>query len=402
MQYFAPHFQPGPQTTHSLRAGQYKPSRKRKRDENTDEPPISPDIEAKNSAASSNAQSHSSFGSLEPTQLRIAGLLPEDAFEIPAPPFPHAPARARNDNFSSAKLQQELTSLGPPLFAVNATSKSNPIGRKSERPTLRQTHLGVLTTILHHCLLKGDYSRAGRAWGMILRTQLAGIPIDPRNHARWGLGAEILLRRNHPNSSNHSEGPQNKQYFRHTNDIYTEEGFERAREYYERLIVQHPNRKHIPNATDDRTFYPAMFSLWIYEVCERSKRAWQQYKDGLSKTNSETASINEDTTLSSSFDASAQLYAIKVEELRRGRELADRLEQLIISPPFDKHADMLQLRGMVGLWLGDLILAADPSKQKEDRWELNASELLDEESDGDVRTIMIQRYEETGQSFSEF
>lgn len=360
---------------------------------------MSPDAEAQCPAASSNAQSYTSSGSLDSFQLRAAGLSPEDAFTIPPPPFPHGPPTTSKDGFNSTKLQQELADLEPPLFAVNAASKTDPVNRKSKRPALRQTHLGVLTTILHHCLLEGDYDRAGRAWGMILRTQIAGVPIDTRNHARWGIGAEILLRRNAQPHSNKIQDPEdNKQSTRHQNDIYTEEGFELAREYYERLIVQYPNRKHVPYAVDDRTFYPAMFSLWIYEVCEKSKRARQQHEEGMSKTDSESASIDEDTTMDYSLDAHAHLIAIKTEELRRAREIADRLDQLVVSPPFDKDANLLQLRGMVGLWLGDLIFESESSGEG-DAWELG---LEDEESSNvDVRTERLRRYTDSRTEFQQ-
>ncbi|KAF2113407.1 hypothetical protein BDV96DRAFT_549239 [Lophiotrema nucula] len=332
MHHFAAHLPPAQQTTHSLRASQYKLSKKRKRDGDVEEPPISLEGRANSPPVASNAQLYSSSGSPRASQLRVAGLLPQEAaFEIPAPPFPHAPAKTSKDNFNYSKLQKELAALEPPLYAVNATSKSDPVDRRSERPALRQTHLGILTTVMHHCLLEGDYHRAGRAWGMVLRTQIAGVPVDPRNHARWGIGAEILLHRNTsqstPGDSIENTHPDNQR------SLYSEEGFSLAREYYERLIVQYPNRKHAPHAIDDRTFYPAMFSLWVYEVCEKSKRAQQR--------------VNEDE-----------------QKLAQARAMADRLDQLVLSPPFDKHADLLQLRGMIGLWIGDLIVAMEPTKKK--------------------------------------
>ncbi|KAF2475642.1 uncharacterized protein BDR25DRAFT_331459 [Lindgomyces ingoldianus] len=349
MHYFAGHHQPGQQTTQSLRASQYKPSRKRKRDEDVEEPPITSGQDPIGSQATPNAQSQASFAPQEAAQLRVAGLLPGNAFEIPPPPFPHASVRISRDHFNYTNVQKELAGLHPSVFAVNATSKSQPLCRKSEKPALRQTHLGVLTTVLHHCLLEGDYQRAGRAWGMILRSQIAGRPIDVRNHDRWGIGAEILLRRSPLNQFTHGENdqesaqiPGNKQSST-DKDFYTERGFELAREYYERLIVQFPNRKLHPHRVDELTFYPAMFSLWIYEVCEKSKLR-------------------------------AQDSIVKMEELRQAREIKDRLDQLVISPPFDKRGDLLELRGMVGLWIGDLILGESFMTYGETDWGSDSGE----------------------------
>lgn len=340
MQLFAAQYQPAQQTTRSLRASQYKPS-KRKRDEEV----LSDEDDAKSAPVSSYAESYASIDSTAPAeaaQLRVAGL--EDEAEIPPTPFPHAPAKTSSSHVTYAQVQKSLAELDPPLFAVNATSKSRPVGRESEAPALRQTHLSVLTTIMHRCLLEGDFPRAGRAWGMILRSQIAGTPVDPRNHGRWGIGAELLLHRN-------TQGGQSN-----AGSVFTEEGFELAREYYERLIVQHPHRKHQPRALDDLTFYPAMFSLWVYEVCEKSKRARKQHGEDNRHSTSGSA-MDEDTTMAE--DDRAHMSAIIAEELQQARAIASRLDQLVLSPPFDKHPDLLQLRGMVGLWIGDLILRND-------------------------------------------
>jgi hypothetical protein len=69
-----------------------------------------------------------------------------------------------------------------------------------------------------------------------------------------------------------------------------------------------------------------------------------------------------------SEDAEIDMASVIAEELAQAREIANRMDQLIISPPFDKHAELLQLRGMVGLWLGDLILQSGASHRSDD-WE---------------------------------
>jgi hypothetical protein len=383
MHHSAAQLQPAQQTTLSLRASQYKPTSKRKRgqrDELVQEPAI---VSASNEAAgalpSSNAQSHLSLDGLETPQLRVAGLLPEDEFDIPPHPFPHAPARTSKDAFNSTKLQEELANLDPPLYAVKAASKSDPIDRMSKRPALRQTHLGVLSTMMHRCLLQGDYQRAGRAWGMILRTQIGGLPIDPRNHGRWGIGAEILLRRNAHARENLSSNLDKinvidgEQHIANEDFLYSQEGFELAREYYERLIVQHPNRKHLPHSVDDRTFYPAMFALWIYEVSERSKRERHGLEWDKHNSTSESASFDEDTTMAME-DARAAASVIRKEEVHQARQIAQRMDQLVMSPPFDKHAGLLQLRGMVGLWISDVVLGKESSEQGEDNWTMELKE----------------------------
>jgi hypothetical protein len=212
---------------------------------------------------------------------------------------------------------------------------------------------------MHRCLLEGDFLRAGKAWGLILRTQISGTPIDPRNHGRWGIGAELLLHRR-------TRGvEQNKQSSSNETTPYTEEGFALAREYYERLIVQHPNRKHVPRAIDELTFYPAMFSLWIYEVCEKSKRARRHFEAEHGASTSDSHLTEESMT---SEDTRADASILAATELQHAKEIGARLDQLIMSPPFDKHVDLLQLRGMVGLWLADLVLRGE-RRHSTDGWD---------------------------------
>lgn len=178
---------------------------------------------------------------------------------------------------------------------------------------------------------------------MILRTQAThGHPVDLRNHGRWAIGAEILLRRK-PGSDEETN-----------TDVFSEEGFELAREYYERLIVQHPTRKQAPHAVDQRSFYPAMFSLWIQEVCEKSKRARRQNEEQ-AQPRSRSMSIDSSDGLPTD-DARSREEAVQVSELAQAMGIADRLDDLVKSPPFDKQASLLQLRGTVALWISDLIV----------------------------------------------
>ena len=229
------------------------------------------------------------------------------------------------------------------LYAVNAASKSG-LDHGGQREAHKRAHLDNLSTLMHCCILKGDYERAGRAWGMILRTHVAGgRPVDPRNHGRWGIGAEIALRRKPASLDEIGR--------------FSEEGFELAREYYDRLIIQHPNRKLQPHAVDERMFYPPMFSLWIYEVCEKSRRARLHLQDEVANWSRSSRSMSIDTSVEDRPDDSrAKETVIQSEELSQAMEIAERLDQVIASPPFDRQASLLQLRGNISLWISDLTM----------------------------------------------
>ncbi|KAH7062859.1 hypothetical protein BKA63DRAFT_538457 [Paraphoma chrysanthemicola] len=324
MQYFTTQLNNHQQTTHSLRASQYRKRKISRDDEDEDEEEderSSPEPARK--PTSTRGQSRASYASPDIAQLRVAGLLPIEDLEIPPPPFPHAPPQINKEHYGPSKVYEEVVKPPARLYAVDAPLKVESIAKQSETASLRKRHLNVLSTLMHRCLLEQDYERAGRAWGMLLRTQVAGgHPVDPRNHGRWGIGAEVLLRRR-PGSVTANDHVAAGDGHDSPPDMFSEEGFELAREYYERLIIQFPNRKTAPNAVDERTFYPAMFSLWIFEVSEKSNMA--------------------------------RLETIQVEELARATEIAERLDQLVASPPFDKQASLLQLRGNVGLWVSDLL-----------------------------------------------
>ena len=201
MQYFAPQLHPEQQSTVSLRASQYRKKRRTKHGEALDDGDHSSNSDSdagqRSRTSRSNAHSHPSFASAELAQLRVAGLLPEEEYRVPPSPFPHAPARVSKPYLGAAKIQKELA--GPPsrlYTASNTAIQHDNTSSQTEASNLRRTHLNVLSTVMHRCLQDRDYDRAGRAWGMILRTQAThGNAVDLRNHGRWGIGAEILLRR---------------------------------------------------------------------------------------------------------------------------------------------------------------------------------------------------------------
>ncbi|USP74684.1 hypothetical protein yc1106_01958 [Curvularia clavata] len=292
----------------------------------------------------SRIQSSAALAPPEKAQLRVAGLGPGQANEIPPPPFPHAPASTFKKPYGSTKIHDELAKPPFRLYAVD------PAPRQHEGS--KRDHLDNLSTLMHLSLLRGDYERAGRAWGMILRTHVAGgRPVDPRNHGRWGIGAEIALRRKPQTAGSTSPNePQVGHIGR-----FSDEGFELARDYYNRLIVQHPNRKTQPHIVDERMFYPPMFSLWVYEVCEKSKRAKLQLQDELANRSVSSRSMSVDSAASDRpDDLRDKEDAIRTEELTQAMEIAERLDQVIASPPFDKQANLLQLRGNIALWISDL------------------------------------------------
>lgn len=253
----------------------------------------------------------------------VAGLAPDEA--PPPPPFPHG--------FRDHDRRRD----------------SRPEGQVPENaPSLQQQHLTALTSVLHTSLLKGNYLRAGRAWGMLLRSSSAGRSIDLRLNGRWGIGAEILIKRDGSQKkrissidNDHSEDASSKA-------AISKESFQAAKDYYEQLILQYPYQRHLPNTINAMTFYSAMFGLMIYEAVEVSKRAMSEIQESTPEPSSPNLS---DASESSQHTKTAD---VKRAELESATTIAARMDETLLTPPYDKYTALLRLRGMVSLWTADL------------------------------------------------
>ncbi|KAJ5373100.1 Transcription initiation factor Rrn11 [Penicillium concentricum] len=288
----------------------------------------------------------------ESHQYRIAGF-PSNQ-ELPKGHFPHAQDKDEQlRRETTSRHLKDLAALSPPVYPPQSAQQGN----------IRFQHLGALTAILHRCMLKGDYVRAGRAWGLILREDYRGFRMDVRNEARWGIGAEILLRRDE------QENPVNPGTIKMPNPMertrvnFTTKGFAAAKEYYERLILNHPFMKSSPQSISSLHFYPAMFGLWVYMTQEESKT---KRKDIALRQEEEPDEFSEDEVSEFEFGhrrksqnkADAAITAIRALELEQAQQIASRMDQLLGSPPYSDSPELLELRGMISLWIGNLFLSA--------------------------------------------
>ena len=306
------------------------------------------DIE-KNELAVSPVRSR--LGPGQVAQHEVAGQ-PYDG-DLLGPNFPHKAVKTSED--------------GPPsllddwIAAPDTTRRSRTI---SIRNGFKRQHVAVLTAILHRCMLEGDYTRAGRAWGMLLRMEFDGHSIDLRTQGIWGLGAEILMFREGQldngqvqESNDYHESQVGETVLssdspgeRRAVSLFDRRGFLKAKDYYERLILQYPYRKSAPNAVSSLHFYPAMFTFWIFSVQEQGKAMSNSAK----KVNSNGITKDQDAKSRSSVLENASEQAT---------EINARLDELLVSPPYSDDARLWRLRGLVALWEADLIQSLDISTQ---------------------------------------
>ena len=307
-------------------------------------------------------------------EYQTAGFDPEDA--VPLYPFPHKPVRKRTQKLQD--VDQELTELNPPVDHHGLTQARDEVSV----PSPGAAHLSALTAILHQALLKGDYQRAGRAWRILLCSgsesdDLRRTMMDLRPRGRWAIGGEILLRKGY-------QGTQ-RPYREKTDEPLPQDSsvqppssvnLRAAREYYDRLAVQYPFRvNRVEKPTD---FHLAMLSLWIYEASEYAKAERQKIEqdrdDDMANGSATRASDDIPESDSSSIPSNSSIYGSprsqrierayrqRLDEVRRGElrsalEIAARLDDIRISPPFDKSPDLLHLRAMISLWAADLLVS---------------------------------------------
>ncbi|KAJ5638868.1 hypothetical protein N7528_001258 [Penicillium herquei] len=278
----------------------------------------------------------------EAHQYRIAGLEPHQ----PLPRgknFPHKPPleKQRSKKKLPVPVLKDLATLKEPIYLPQASAY--------HADDLHLKHLTLLTTMMHRCLLNGDFTRAGRAWGLLLREEFRWFPLDMRYTGRWGIGAEVLMRGGLEQNSTR-EG--------HTPLPFSKQGFEKAREYYERLILRHPYTKSAPRAISAWHFYPAMFGLWIYVTQEESKVARKNI--ALNYEDSDRGSDEEDEEFEErqSNHKRALMATLRGRELQQAQQIAVRMDSLLASPPYSDSAEMLEMRGMISLWIGDLLISS--------------------------------------------
>ncbi|EAW13954.1 uncharacterized protein ACLA_069850 [Aspergillus clavatus NRRL 1] len=300
----------------------------------------------------------------EAHQYRVAGLSFDR--ELPGGSFPHAPARTgRAKGETHGDILKSLSSLSPPIYPPQSAAHQG---------NLRLQHLAAITTVLHRCLLHGDYIRAGRAWGLILREEYAGSPIDVRVDGRWGVGAEILLRRGRQISESAATRSEEENDLARTRYLpkpcFTRKGFEDAKHYYERLVVQHPYRKSAPDAVSALHFYPAMFGLWVYVAQEESVIAREEIQ---SRPEDLPGEFSEDEDTEPGYDGKSGskqgrihlLASVRAKELEEAQQIAARMDEILMSPPYSDSPELLELRGMVSLWIGDLLISCLPYEDEE-------------------------------------
>ncbi|KAJ8064185.1 hypothetical protein OCU04_006536 [Sclerotinia nivalis] len=289
--------------------------------------------------------------------------------------------------------------------------------KKTGRSNLRIQHLSVLVAIMMRNLGEGDMERAGRAWALLLRMQIAGKGVEIRKTGYWGIGAELLMRgavnqqrkewwevdaeeasgdeanidsdwepKGDDKGERGGEEGEEKRYG-------TAEGLLKVKDYYERLILQYPYKRQFHGSVNALDFWPAMLGCEIYGIQFEHKAglrkiAKQAEKDeegdiSDSDISDEEEEMDDDDEEGDPGDKAFAAHQRRQDRLHKRRKekrweerdevrrtalvatelVAQRMDELMTTPPYSDSKVLIRLRGMIALYIGDLCV---PEKWESD------------------------------------
>lgn len=278
-------------------------------------------------------------------------------------------------------------------------------------PHLRMQHLSVLTTILHKCLLYNDIPRASRAFAMLLRTQVGGRELDLRSTGYWIIGAHLLNQSeekptvNSPSfkDGNGSVGSSNEEFTGREREWGTKDGRTKARDYFMKLILQHPYKRQFHGTVTALRIWPIMVTWEIYGIQHEQKERLRQIAaatdggkdfDGSEDGAMDDSVDSDESNISSEFQErnyQARTYhrqenawirreEVRQETLAAAEKIASRLDELMTNPPYSDYQPIMEIRAHLAAYVSDLSV---PEKPIED----DGDAPYDSHGDGRLRRI---------------
>ncbi|TLS30825.1 hypothetical protein PpBr36_02853 [Pyricularia pennisetigena] len=323
------------------------------------------------------------------SQLHLAGhsdadLLPSTAI----PDFPHRP------------LPREKILRGQsPSSSPAETNDDDDEGREKDAKRrqnaehahrVAERHLGVLTALIHRSLEECDIARAKRAFGLLVRSEIWGASVDLRKNGYWALGAEILMREGErPPSSSGDEavGEEEDDATRSEDGVIDKEetipcrwgrasNMPAVRDYFRSLISQYPWNRFQPRSMSALSFWPALLGCELYNTWIEQVRALKRLD--IEAEDWSLADTNEEGGHDGSGGSGDSAYlkverrkreardAIRLEALHQMRDVARSMDDLMIAPPFSTSHELLRLRGMIALYMADLVVPPRPRTEGEE------------------------------------
>ncbi|ETS83856.1 hypothetical protein PFICI_05732 [Pestalotiopsis fici W106-1] len=384
-------------------------SRKRKRREGTlpednssqDDEPLTPSALPSDSI---NPRSHS------PDTLRqfaVAGLSPDE--EVPSKLYPRFPHRSLPSGWQTGEVPRRRRSRSR---TSGVTSESEAEGAETDGETVRRLtkngrgelmsshadifkHMSTLMAILHRCIHEGDMRRAKRAFGLLLGTR----HVDVRLNDMWTLGTEILMRDGETNKRQQARSSEASTDHSHTDGDGPDaangdarpppparwgsaDNMQKVRDYIETLAQHHPYDVHFTRSVSAVDFWPALYNIEIYNVDAEHRRALHRLEDSAALEDEDDGNDEFDMPYDDQYPdgdgdgdyearlerRSQQREAVRARKQCAARDeiqnetrvaaqqIAERMDNLMMAVPYTTHVELLRLRGMLSLFIGDLQL----------------------------------------------
>ena len=192
------------------------------------------------------------------------------------------------------------------------------------------------------------------------------------------------------------------------------EGWEKARAYYEQLILQYPYRRQFQRNTNAIDFWPAMVGCEIYGIQWEEREGLRKLEEdgGIEDMDDDVMSPSEESEGSRDAEDDLELAAqrrmarrakkreekiwqakedIRFKTLRASEAVAARMDTLMSNHPYMDSRVLLRLRAMLALYIGDLSVSATPIQKDQEEEQHN---LRSGGRDSEHRFLVRQRQAE--------
>lgn len=365
-------------------------------------------------------------------QFAVAGL--PDYEDVPSrliPGFPHRSVpRSATDFSRSQQLKHQIDRESSTEEEDEdedetedaQTTAASDVGirqkksRNAQRKREAQEHyLGFLTALIIRSLEEGNIARAKRAFGLVRRAEIHGRPVDLRKNGLWALGAEILMRDGEmpsgtsgaPLSDGDAESRQREQLVDERPRRWgSAANMLQVRTFFEGLIRQHPYSRLFPKSISALDFWPALLGCEFYNICVEYKLRFERLE-----TESENWSDTGEPEMPVAYGSGEEdLYRepqrngrderLREEKLRTSqdayanmREITKQMDELMQNQPYSSNQELLRLRGMMSLFMSDLVVPPPPrSAQEEEEGRARKEDEADR-----ARVIFLRLVEQGGQ-----
>ncbi|KAK2044063.1 hypothetical protein LZ31DRAFT_576085 [Colletotrichum somersetense] len=317
-------------------------------------------------------------------QLRLAGLTETD--QPPSrtqPRFPHrawqdpdAPSRRGSVTaakaLASSEVEEDSVQEGEDVSDDydGRRRRRKKDGKTKAKYASEKSPFRPLVRAIYGFLDNGDTSNAKRAFGILVRSHVNGKPVDIRRNNYWALGAEILMREGGgPLTSVANDGPEKDETYPASNAPW-------VREYFQDLIQRYPYNFKYRAAVSAVDFWPALLNYEVFQVHKQHgsylRRLEREAEDWEDDSWQEPSLLGGGGMMMDDADFGTPVWQpdardqrlrqardqIRLRTLDALREIAGRMDDLLEDRPFSHSHELLRLRGMVSLYIGDLLIPA--------------------------------------------